>query len=508
MTASELIMVWSDAPALSITIWLLLIIAVLYFARKPAHHTIRSFSRIVHNALRLVSRSVNASADRLSNRNREVLLAQGQEASERYIEREFHRVEAVVSRDLSAYPGLHRGMKDIIINIDEDYRRCAEVPPDPPEWTQVVQAIAKLPAKQDPVVGKILNDIDHTVQDAHESAMKEYRKASKERHDLLKKMMPFWRGIDRKLDAVEKQINGLQERSRVIDTQFERYEQIRANNDSVVRTLSSSSLTQFFISGIVLLIAVLGGFINFQLIALPMSEMVGGSSYLGPIKTSDVAALVIILIEIAMGLFLMESLHITRLFPVISSMDDKMRKRMVWTTFTILFVLAGVESALAYMRDLLAADREALTQSLSGMVVAAPEFRWIPSLGQMVMGFLLPFALTFVAIPLESFIHSSRTVLGVTGVGLLRAMAYVIRVIGNIVYQLGRLLVELYDLVIFIPLKIEAMFTQPKHRVEHKEEQMPALTESPEEHTETPKLSRQRRSDNAPAYFDGERSLT
>ncbi len=43
-------------------------------------------------------------------------------------------------------------------------------------------------------------------------------------------------------------------------------------------------------------------------------------------KTSDIAALVIILIEIAMGLFLLESLRITRLFPIISSMDDQMHR--------------------------------------------------------------------------------------------------------------------------------------------------------------------------------------
>ena len=110
-----------------------------------------------------------------------------------------------------------------------------------------------------------------------------------------------------------------------------------------------------------LVIAIFGGLINFQLIAMPMSEMVGGTSYIGPMRTSDIAALVIIMVEIAMGLFLMESLRITHLFPVIGSMDDGMRKRMVVITFAILAILATVEASLAYMRDLLALDREALT---------------------------------------------------------------------------------------------------------------------------------------------------
>jgi hypothetical protein len=221
--------------------------------------------------------------------------------------------------------------------------------------------------------------------------------------------------------------------------------------------LSSSSLTQFFIAGFVLLIAVGGAIINFNLIALPMSEMVGGGSYIGPFKASNVAAMVIILVEVAMGLFLMESLHITKLFPIIGSMDDKMRNKMVWITFSILFILASIESSLAYMRDMIAADMQALRQTLSGAEVAADAGNWIPTVGQMVMGFILPFALTFVAIPLESFIHSSRTVLGVVVVGLMRGFAFLLRLIGNIFNHAGELLIRVYDLLAFAPLWIEGM---------------------------------------------------
>src|SRR5690625_6517618 len=85
-----------------------------------------------------------------------------------------------------------------------------------------------------------------------------------------------------------------------------------------------------------------------------MSEMVGGASYIGSVRTSDVAALVIIMVEITMGLFLLEALQITRLFPVIGSLDDTMRKRMAIAAFTILVIFASIEASLAYMRDLLA----------------------------------------------------------------------------------------------------------------------------------------------------------
>lgn len=455
MKSTELLSIWSEHPAISLVIWLAIIIISLYLARRPAHHAIKRAAIIVHNAMRLAAKSVRQAEHRLANRNREVLMAAGQEASERLIEREFHRVNAVVSRDLSAYPSLHRRLSDQIDRIDEDYRQSAEMPPNPPGWTKAVEAVAKLRTDDSSMVGKILGDLHTTVARCERNALEEYRRSNVKRHSLLKGMMPYWRKLSQALDDVHHNIQGLDERSREIDSQMEQYEKIRNGAASAERMLSSSSLTQFFIAGLVLLIAAIGGIINFYLIAMPMSEMVGGNSMLGPFRTSSVAALVIIMIEIAMGLFLMESLRITRMFPVIGSMDDQMRKRMIWFTFTILFVLACVESSLAFMRDMLAADREALRQTLSGAAATMPEFRWIPSIGQMVMGFVLPFALTFVAIPLESFIHSSRTVMGVLAVGFLRMLAFSFRLLGNLFYHLGAMLVQVYDLLIFIPLRIE-----------------------------------------------------
>jgi hypothetical protein len=253
---------------------------------------------------------------------------------------------------------------------------------------------------------------------------------------------------------------------------MDEYEQIRQQTDKAARMLSSSSLTQFFISGLVLTIAFGGALINFNLIALPMSEMVGGASYIGPYKTSDVAGLVIILIELTMGLFLMESLRITRLFPIIGSMDDKMRLRMIWITFTLLAILAGVESALAFMRDRIAQDMEALRQTLAGVEQVSTVTSIIPTVGQMIMGFILPFALAFVAIPLESFISSSRTVLGIIATGLLRLFALILRLIGNLAYFAGRSIINLYDLVIFPSIWLEGFFMGSKTKKKQPAEEL------------------------------------
>jgi len=221
--------------------------------------------------------------------------------------------------------------------------------------------------------------------------------------------------------------------------------------------LSASSLVHFFISGLVLAVAVAGAAINFSLIARPMAEMVGGTSFIGTFRTADIAALVIIMVEISMGLFLMESLRVTRLFPIIGALPDKLRVHMMAVTFTILVLLASVEAGLAYMREILLQDELATSALLRGGAAAGPAnpFMWITTAAQMGMGFTLPFALVFVAIPLEMFIHSLRTVLGLVGIGALRLLRLTLRLIASAFGHLGTALVRLYDIPIFMPLWIE-----------------------------------------------------
>lgn len=467
MSFENILTLWTDNQALSVVVWLFIIVLLMYLARTPAHQSIITSSRMLRGIMRIAAHSINKSEKKLQLRNREVLLAIGRDNAEALIEREFYRVNTVVSRDLSGYPNLHRKISDQSTRIDEDYQQSKEMPPAPPGWIDAVEAVSNLRTNDDSMKAKILEDIHTTVKKAQKTAEEDYRKASQKRQSLLHRILPYWRRMDQTLVEVNKSITGLQDRSEEIDKQMEKYEQILAKSPGAERMLSSSAFTQFFISGFVLSIATLGAIINYYLIAMPMSEMVGGNSMLGPFKASGVAAMVLILLEVAMGLFMMEAMRITHMFPVIHTMDDKMRRRMIWITFSFLFVLASVESSLAFMRDLLAADREALNQTLAGLAVVNPEFRWIPSMGQMVLGFILPFVLTFVAIPLESFVHSSRTVLGMALTGSLRVMSVSFRIMGNVFFQMGKMLVNLYDLFIFIPLRIEEMVHHEKDGEHH-----------------------------------------
>jgi len=311
------------------------------------------------------------------------------------------------------------------------------------------------------MVQRILEEIKRSVHSIHDKALADYRRAYESRHKILNGFMPFWRSLDKTFGQVDKKLTGLQNTSGAIDAQMEKYEQINKKTDKAEHALTVSAFTQFAISAIVLLIAAGGALINFKLIALPMSEMVGAGDYItASLRTSEVAALVIIFVEATMGLFVVESMRITHLFPGISNLNEKMRRRMFWIALVLLVTLAGIEAALALMRDMLIADKAALLQSLASTQQSAPTDPWlarIPTAGQMLLGFILPFALAFIAVPLESFIYSARTVGGAVLVMLVRTLAFVLRVLGNFVRQLCKMLTILYDVTIVLPLLVERM---------------------------------------------------
>jgi hypothetical protein len=458
MADSPFWVIWPGNAALSALVWFLIAMPFLYAARKPVHQLLRAVGHLAGGPLRQGSRWLMAAAHEMRERNRAVLLAHGREDAEQQIAREFERVAALVKRDLEGYPALQRRLLDEITRVEEDYKKCGEVPPPPPDWVDAVAAVAKVKSNGNELVVRVLEEINRSIKQIHDKTLGEYRRAYESRHKILDGFMPFWRSLDKTLAQADRKMTSLADRAAAIDAQMERFEQIVKKTDKAEHALTVSALTQFFVASLVLAIAAGGALINFKLIALPMSEMVGAGDYLtASLRTSEVAALVIIFVEASMGLFLMETLRITHLFPKIHGLAEGMRVRMMWVAFVLLVALAGIEAALALMRDMLIADKQALLQSLASAQAPVQE-GWlsrIPTIGQMLLGFILPFALAFIAIPLESWINSARTVGGAALVMLVRALAVLLRVAGTIVRQLMRVLITLFDIVIVVPLLIE-----------------------------------------------------
>ena len=141
--------------------------------------------------------------------------------------------------------------------------------------------------------------------------------------------------------------------------------------------------------------------------------------------------------------------------PTVREQLSRLRRPLL----VILLVLAGVEVALAVMRDTIISADVALKQQLGSAAGAVhAEAGWvtrIPTFGQMILGFTLPFALAFVAIPLEYLIHSGRTVFGALLVLGIRGLGFTSRFLSSMTRQIGKGMEYLYDAVIFLPLIIE-----------------------------------------------------
>lgn len=462
---SELYNLFPTPPwATSLALFALAIL-ILYMGRESAHGAIRSFFNLLSGSLRLGARSVANTAFRLRERNREVLLALGREHAERELEREFFRINKFVERDLGGYPELQRSMHEQITIIDEDYRASGEVPLPSPEWIQAVESVAKLHLKErgNDLTAKILEDIYQGSEEQQREVLQAYRQSRAERHRILKRMTPYWRKLSNSVDLVGKHLEELLTRAKNIDHQMALFRDISEGSDKSEQMLKASAVTQFIVALLVVVIATGGAFFNFHLIALPMSEMVGAASRVGGVQVSDLAALVIIFLEITMGIFLLEALRVTKLFPIIGSMDDRMRTRMLWLFGSILLILASVESGLAFMRDQVAMDLAVLRNTLAGVEVydqASNVNTWIPLAANMVMGFILPLALTVVAIPLEYLLNTGRTVMGMWIELMLRLTALVMRLLGNTCRHTGTLFINLYDILIVLPLWVESRWSK------------------------------------------------
>lgn len=472
-------------PVLS---WLLVIIAaniILYFIRHSVHQLFDNVTILIVQNLRLLSRSLLTASDSMNRRNREVLLEHGKQQAERELERQFIRLGNLVEKDLGRYPTIQRNIEQNISHMEDKLSHTSEVPAPLPEWTEAVESISKLKdtTKNDAVVGKLLQAIYEAFHKQQGEVLATYRQDIAKRHNLLKGAMAHWRRLLQKISNLHNQWQNLNEQAQKVDLQVERFENMVQGTDKAERLLKASNTTQFFISLVVMVIAGFGAFVNYNLIALPMSELMPATSQVAGYNVADIGAAVIIMLEITVGLFFMEAIGITRLFPVIQFMEDKKRIICAWVCMIFLLALCGVEAGLAYMRETMVADKALLTSFLVGGEAAATqsantEHSNIPMIGQMTLGFVLPLILMFVAIPFESFVHTARHVIGNLVVNICVLLSTILRSLSIFFKQFNHSLKHIYDILCFAPLWVE-------HMIEHKpKKQAPDNQESPSDATD------------------------
>jgi len=454
----EHLYLWPANPAASLLALWILSQVFLYAARAPMHKALQAVSRLFAGAFRIAARWCRSMAAGVVRRDREMVIDMGKGDLEAKIGREFHRIEGAFGKELSRYPDLHRKIDDTVIKVDADFQECASSAPAAPGWSEAVNAVAKMPTSGDRVVQKLLEEIHKSAVAGEKKALQDFRDATAKRHRILGAMAPLWKELTKLAGEVSSAVTSALESTKRIDGYMESYEKVRKGDEKAVRSLSWSSTQLFVVSVLILAVAIGGAFVNFNLIALPMSELVPSGSRIGGMPVATVAALVVVLMEVAAGVFAMEMLGITSFFPKLELLPRSRRRMILGVALGGLFMLACIEASLAVLREQIVDSSSALRQSLAGQsMVAETASSRIPVIGQAVLGFILPWILAMVAVPLETMISTGGHIVLSVMAGLLNLGGMLSRLGGHAMRYLFEAARHLYDIYIVVPLQIERL---------------------------------------------------
>lgn len=454
----QTVYLWPENPALSLLLLWVLSTLFLWAAREPMLQVLRGLGRSLESGLSGVSRACAELAASLAARSREALLAAGELELRARLQRELHRVDASFSAKLGHYANLQRRLDDLLHRLDADYQKCGEAPPEAPGWTSAVEAVSAIPSAADPNVQKVLEGIRESLAEAGKRALSLHREESAKRHRLLGRMRPDWKEVRSLLGRMQQLVARSLQGTARIDRCVDEFQALARARESKQQAVHYSAAKPFLVSLVVLAVAFGGAFINFQLIALPMSELVPAGARIGGIPVATVAALVIVLMETAVGIFVMDMLEITDLFPKLASLSLGRRRLILGVGLAALLFLSSVEASLAVLREQIVEAELALELSLAGAaerVVAAPAHSLIPVVGQAVLGFVLPWILAMAAIPLESLLDSGRHVAARLAVGLLHGAGHLAAGLAHTARFFAAAAPSLYDVYVSIPLRVE-----------------------------------------------------
>jgi hypothetical protein len=112
------------------------------------------------------------------------------------------------------------------------------------------------------------------------------------------------------------------------------------------------------------------------------------------------------------------------------------------------------------LREHIAETNAATTQALAGKsdVSSSVGGSQITVIGQATLGFILPWILAMVAVPLEMLIESGQHVLNKMLMLIIVLFGYLIRIISHLLGTIMKTIIHIYDAYIIIPTKIGELF--------------------------------------------------
>ena len=450
-----------EMPGVSIAVLIAASMAFLFLAREPVHKMIEAFSDATAGGLRKLSEWMKNTAHAMREKDRKVLLESGVAKIQGEILQEFSKIDMANTKALAGYPKLQLKLADGISQLESDYEGCGQITPEVPGWGEVIDSIGRAQSpSNDRIIEKMLSEMHKSAVEGEKKALSEFRDATSKRHKILSSMSSVWKRVEKVGKEINGKVDKVMENSKNIEKYMTRYEKISAAEPESIDMLSSKVTKLFIISFIVICVGLVGAFINFNLIALPMSELVPAGVRVAGMQVSEVSALVIVALELVMGIFLFEAIGVTNTFPQISNMTRGKRKIILFGCLLGLLFLSTVEASLAVLREDLAGAKTLLDISLSGESATSAENvnSHITLIGQALLGFVLPWILAVIAIPLEMFIEASQHALARVYTILITLLCHLASVFAYLIEGLFKIFTQLFEIYIIIPVQIASLF--------------------------------------------------
>jgi hypothetical protein len=338
------------------------------------------------------------------------------------LEKDFHRIETGFSERLGQYSILHRKLDELVQRLEQDYQDSGMSPPDVPGWTAALETMAGIPSADDPNVKEILAGVQKSLDESQRQALHAYRADAAERHAILERTRSIWKEVRVLMDRTNESVSGALSTATRVNVYIDEYARVRDDDHVAARALSYSAAKRFAISSLVLCAALGGAFANFQLLEPALGALLPAGAAFAGLPAAGLSAVAVVLLELALGVFAMDLIGITELFPRLARLPLARRRLLLAGSAASLLLLATIGAVLA---------ESAL------------------------LGFVWPWLVALAAVPLEMFLDNGRHV-------AMHASAIVLSGLGSLAYVGGRaartvieLIPSLYDAYVSVPLRIE-----------------------------------------------------
>lgn len=429
---------WTQHPIPFVITLALLVMVLMYLVRAPSHRIILRLMHLLRVQLRMMAQVCLRAEQRMRLRNYEVTKALAEQLVQRRVEREFIRVEKMLEKDLDNYRKMAASVNSQLALINQDYQDSSHVPPPAPEWIAAVDSIAALDTgdRNSEMMGKILADMHQTIQNHQRESLREYRWSVSARHKTLAGLRPQWQKLNKILSIIDAKMDALNNRLKQLDLHMSRFEMMASGSSY---GFMSSVLVRFVASGLFVMIGVVTAIAHVELLQPALIELLSGQQVLGGSLAIFISVLLVAMTLMA-SLILFDSLRATHLLPLMAATSRRGRCALLCGAGGLLMGLSLIAGVL--MSGTLVLDQAVVEVSLSQWTLMA-------------LGVSTSIVIALTVIPLEYFLHTVRPVTSSMAQLVLHGLAFSLRMLAAMSTEAGKLLVQLYDLVIFVPLRIE-----------------------------------------------------